>query len=254
MRASICTTNYNCAHALEKHLESVFSNLSGLDFEYIVVDNHSRDGSWEILQSWASRHPEMKVLSQRSTMGEGRQIAFSHSKGRHILVMDTDVVYRPLLRRFVDAYFASYTDVSIQAVYCGIFPRNQWVRAGGRRNLNTNEDVDLWIRIARLGTMRWYPVSVGENLKEASALGRSDYLSSRYSRGERTLRLLRREWDLLKTRELAGLDLRGLIAQNTVDLGLGVSPGSWPQHRSGETALEHFLGFARELKRSLLAP
>src|SRR5206468_3854631 len=70
MQTSICTTNYNCAHALERHLQSVFSQLSGLEFEYIVVDNHSRDGSWEILRKWASRQPAMRVLSRRSTMGD----------------------------------------------------------------------------------------------------------------------------------------------------------------------------------------
>ncbi|TLZ63842.1 MAG: glycosyltransferase family 2 protein [Methanobacteriota archaeon] len=253
MQTSICTTNYNCAHALERHLQSVFSQLSGLEFEYIVVDNHSRDGSWEILRKWASRQPAMRVLSRRSTMGEGRQIAFSHSTGGHVMVLDTDVVYGPLFRRFVDAYFARDPNLSVQAIFCGMFPRDQWIRAGGRRSLNTNEDVDLWIRIARQGTMRWYPVFVGENLKEASASGMADYMSKRYSRGERTIRLLRREWDLFKTRDLGRVDLGSLINGNILDLDLGVSPGSWPQQRSTETRIEHFLGLARELKLSIFA-
>ena len=36
-------------------------------------------------------------------MGEGRQIAFSRSHGEYVLVLDTDVVYSPLLRQVVDA-------------------------------------------------------------------------------------------------------------------------------------------------------
>src|SRR2546427_216860 len=140
MKISICTTNYNCAHALERHLNSVFDSFAGLDFEYIVVDNMSKDGSLEILQRRAEREANMKIVLQRSTMGEGRQIAFRHSTGSHVVVLDTDVVYNELLRRLVDVYRDRYQTVSLQAVYCGIFPREQWVRAGGRRSLNTNED------------------------------------------------------------------------------------------------------------------
>src|SRR3989304_5534673 len=166
MRISVCTTNYNCAHALRGHLESVYRNLRGLDFEYIVTDNRSRDSSRQILTEWSNRKPNMKLLTARCTMGEGRQIAFWRSKGTHIMVLDTDVIYSDLLRKFTDVYLANYSDKSVQAIYCGIFPREHWLQAGGRRSLNTNEDVDMWLRILRAASIRWYPVSLGENVKE----------------------------------------------------------------------------------------
>jgi len=144
---------------------------------------------------------------------------------------DTDVVYGPLLRPFVDAYFARYANLSLQAIFCGIFPRDQWVRAGGRRSLNTNQDVDLWIRIARQGTMRWYPVFVGENVKEASAAGRADYLSKRYDRRERTIRLLRKEFDPFKTRELARVNLVDLITANMMT---STSGSLWGRGRNSD--------------------
>ena len=103
MRISVCTTNYNCAHVLARHLDSVFQNLEGHSFEYTVVDNRSRDGSTEVLRRYAEARPNMIVLSHRCTMGEGRQIAFSRSYGEYVLVLDTDVVYSPLLRQVVDA-------------------------------------------------------------------------------------------------------------------------------------------------------
>ncbi len=254
MRISVCTTNYNCGHALDQHLASVYEALAGLDFEYIVVDNCSIDRSLIILRAWASRHANMTVLSRRCTMGEGRQIAFRYSEGSHILVLDTDVVYSDLLRRLVDAYFVKFFHLSVQAVFCGIFPREQWTRAGGRRSLNTNEDVDLWLRISRLGTMRWYPVFLGENLKEPEAWGISDHLSRRYSRRERVLRLVRREWDLQKTRGIQRIDLQKIIEANLIDFQLGPSVGRWPQHRVRVSRMDHLLGFARELKQAMVLP
>jgi glycosyltransferase involved in cell wall biosynthesis len=254
VRISVCTTNYNCDHALDRHLDSVYHALSGLHFEYIVVDNRSADRSWEILRTWEASHPNMTVLSRRCTMGEGRQIAFRRSSGSHVVVLDTDVVYSALLRRFVDAYFAECPRVSVQAIFCGIFPRGDWVRAGGRRSLNTNEDADMWIRLLGMATMRWYPVYLGTNLKEPEALGRADHLSHRYGRWERVLRLIRREWDLLKTREIEELDLQKTILANRIDLGIGPNMGDWPQKRTISTPTEHVIELAMDLKRALRMP
>ena len=183
--------------------------------------------------------------------GGGREIAFSLSHGGYVMVLDTDVVYSGLLRRFVDGYLHLCRGLSLQAIFCGIFPRDQWIRAGGRRSLNTNEDVDLWLRIHRLGTMRWFPVSLGENVKEAFAWGKGDYLSSRYPWRERATRLIRREWDLLKTRPVQRTDLERLIRANTLDLGLGPPPGAWPQSRVQTSRSRHLIEFAREFKQVL---
>ncbi|HLA46409.1 MAG TPA: glycosyltransferase [Thermoplasmata archaeon] len=248
---SICATNYDCAHALDRHLQSVYDNLGKFDFEYIVTDNHSKDASQAILREWASRHGNFKVLTRRCTMGEGRQISFDHSRGAHIMVLDTDVVYSPLLKQFLERYLERYEDFSVQALFCGIFPRNQWLQVGGRRSLNTNEDVDMWLRLVRLGTMRWYTVAMGENLKEPAALGSSDHLSSRYTKGERVTRLFRREWDLLKTRRVQFVDLDRLIRESTIDFGLGVPIGPWPQRRLRIGRSRRMAAFVRDLRQVL---
>ena len=254
MEISICTTNYNCAHALRPHLDSVYRAFAGLDFEYVVVDNHSRDRSWDILRGWNSAHPNMRLISKRCTMGAGREIAFDHSEGRFIVVLDTDVVYDPILRVVVDRYLERYRSLAVQAVFCGIFPRQLWTAIGGRRSLNTNEDLDMWIRLWRLGVMRWYPVSVGTNVKDPSATGSFDYLSNRYARGERIARLVRREWDLLKTRDLQRIDLKEVITSNTVDLGLEKPIPPWPQSRTPLTAAQHLVEVVRLAKQVIRAP
>ncbi len=254
MEISVCATNYNCAHALVPHLESVYRNLDGLDFEYIVVDNRSEDGSRRILEDWRSHHSNMRTRYQRCTMGEGRQIAFGLSAGYRILVLDTDVVYADLLRRFVDCCIDHCPDLSVQAIWGAMFVRDQWDRVGGRRSLNTNEDADMWLRVHRLGTMRWYPVRLGDNLKEVAAWGRADHLSARYSPNVRILRLLRREWDLWKTREVERTDLGALIEANTIDLGIAPALHGWPQNRSRRSGPPRIVMLARELKQAWLSP
>jgi|SRR5207249_1577677 len=254
MRISVCATNYNCAHALGRHLESVYRQLSGLEFEYVVVDNRSRDASLEILQTWARDHRNMTVLLKRCTRGEGRQIGFLHSRGEHIMVLDTDVIYSAILRDYVDAYFERSPDFAVQAVFCGIFPRRYWMKVGGQRSLNTNEDVDLWLRLCRLRVMKWYPIVTGQNAKESYAWGRDDFMSGRYTRIERFLRLMRRQWDQWKTRELEETDLGPIIEQNTLDLGLGIEPEHWPQDRRPQSLVEQAFEFLREMKHLMTMP
>lgn len=254
MALSICTTNYNCAHALPLHLESVFRALASLEFEYIVVDNKSRDGSRAILAEWSDDRPNVHVVSRKCTMGEGRQIAFLRSTGPWILVLDTDVVYDSILTDFVTQCVSSSFPFAIQALYGGMFPRALWDRVGGRRSLNTNEDVDMWTRLLQIGMMRWYTIPLGTNLKEPDALGSYDHLSARYSRPERVLRLLRREWDLFKTREIQKLDLQEIIRSNPIDLGLGRKTVRWPQNRVCQTRAEHLNEFLRLARQAIRTP
>jgi glycosyltransferase involved in cell wall biosynthesis len=254
MTLSVCTTNYNCAHALAQHLRSVYENLKGLDFEYLVVDNFSKDESLSILQSWASSHTNMTVVQKRCTMGEGRQVAFKRSQGNYVMVVDTDVVYASQLRRFVDRYFETWSEYSVQAVYCAILPRHHWESVGGRRSLNTNEDADMWVRLWNLGLIRWSLVVLGTNLKEPGATGSYDYLSSRYSRLERVLRLFRRQLDMWKTHELQRIDIDRMIEGHTVDLGLSPTIQRWPQNRVHQRPINHFVEFVRQMKQAIHSP
>lgn len=251
MKFSVCTTNYQCAHALERHLESVYQNLKSFDFEYIVVDSKSKDRSLEILKRWESKHSNMKVFSKKCTMGEGRQISFENSSGEFIIVMDTDVVYSKETSRFLEIYLEKYADLAVQAIMLGIFPRNIWREIGGRRSLNAFEDVDMWIRIVKLGRMKWYPVLMGENVKDASAVGGYDFLSERYGKRERFLRLLRKEYDLFKTRKIRKLDLERIKNDNLVDFGLGELEDEWFKNYPKMTPAENVRRLYRQMKQTL---
>jgi hypothetical protein len=169
----------------------------------------------------------MKVISKRCSMGLGRQIAFEHSNGEYIMVIDTDTIYYPILKDFVNIYMASYSDLAVQAILCGIFPRHIWEEIGGRRDLNIYEDVDMWIRIWKRGEMRWYPVFMGENIKDPGVQAGKDYLSGRYKKFEKVRRFIRREYDLIRTREVGRTDLDTMYRENRIDLELGEIENTW---------------------------
>jgi glycosyltransferase involved in cell wall biosynthesis len=224
-KISICTTNYNCAHALNRHLDSIYSQLDEKDFEYIMVDNFSKDASPKILKEFEKKHDNFKLLSHKSSMGKGREIAFGHSHYDHIMVVDTDTVYFPIFKDFIEIYFNKYSNIALQALYCGIFPRDIWEKIGGRRDFNIYEDVDMWIRIWRLGKIKWYPVIIGENIKDSDASW--EYKSTRYGKMEKVRRLLKREYDLFRLREIHNMNLKKMYEDNIVDLGIGEMQPVW---------------------------
>jgi glycosyltransferase involved in cell wall biosynthesis len=51
MKLTIITINYNNAEGLRKSMESVL-NQTSKDFEYIIIDNQSTDGSLEVIQTF----------------------------------------------------------------------------------------------------------------------------------------------------------------------------------------------------------
>ena len=224
-KISICTTNYKCAHALEKHLGYVYSQLEEDMFEYIMVDNFSSDERPKILKEFEGEHENFKLLFKKCTMGMGRQIAFEHSKHDFIMVIDTDTVYFPIFKDFVEIYFQKYSDIALQALYCGIFPRDIWERIGGRGDFNIYEDLEMWIKIWKLGKIKWYPVNIGENIKDTTASW--EYGSKRYGKFEKVRRFIRRDYDLLRLREIHDINLKKMYEDNIVDLGLGDMEQGW---------------------------
>jgi glycosyltransferase involved in cell wall biosynthesis len=224
-KISICTTNYNCAHALQEHLDSVYSQLDEDMFEYIMVDNLSKDDSPVILKDFEKKHDNFTLISEKCSMGKGREIAFDHSKHDFIMVIDTDTVYFPIFKDFVEIYFERYSDIALQALYCGIFPRDVWIKIGGRGDFNIYEDVDMWIKIWKLGKIKWYPVIIGENIKDTTASW--EYKSKRYGKFEKVLRFVRRDYDLLRLREIHDINLKRMYEDNIVDLGLGEMEPEW---------------------------
>ena len=159
MNLSVCSTSFNCVEAVEEHCRSIFRALGDIDYEYVVIDNHSDDGTYPRLHAISLENPRLKLLSRRCSRGRGRQYAVALASHDTILSVDVDTIYRPELRTFVEVYFKRFRSpgLAVQAIYAGLYPRELWFQAGGMRNLNFGEDFDLWMRIWAMGRMRWTP-------------------------------------------------------------------------------------------------
>jgi GT2 family glycosyltransferase len=90
---SIALVNWNTRELLDQCLSSIYRSTHDIDYEVIVVDNASEDGSTDML---AERHPGVMVIPSKINMGfaAGCNLAFKHSNGRYFLLLNTDTIVR----------------------------------------------------------------------------------------------------------------------------------------------------------------
>ena len=95
VRLSVITPAFNEARSIPALHERLAAVLSGLDvqWDWIVVDDHSRDGTWAALQELAAREPRLKAI--RLARNSGSHAAFAcgllHARGDCAAVLAADL-------------------------------------------------------------------------------------------------------------------------------------------------------------------
>jgi GT2 family glycosyltransferase len=91
---SISIVNTNNRVLLEQCLHSLFDQDHGVDFEVILVDNVSTDGSAEMV---GEKFPQVQLIRNTGRMGfaANHNQAIRASRGKFILVLNEDTIVRP---------------------------------------------------------------------------------------------------------------------------------------------------------------
>ena len=87
MKLSIITINYNNANGLEKTIRSVI-NQNYKDFEYIVIDGKSSDGSVEVIEKYAS-HINYWISEQDAGIYNAMNKGIQQAKGEYLLFINS---------------------------------------------------------------------------------------------------------------------------------------------------------------------
>jgi GT2 family glycosyltransferase len=89
MALSIIIVSFNTKDLLQKCLQSVFQQTKGIDFELIVVDNHSTDGSPEMVKK---KFPQVKLIENKTNLGfaQANNQGIKKGKGEYLLLLNSD--------------------------------------------------------------------------------------------------------------------------------------------------------------------
>lgn len=116
-KVTIVTPVFNLAPFLTDAIESVRAQTFD-DWEHILVDDCSTDGSWDLLQTYAARDERIRPIRLAENRGaaEARNAALKEARGRYIAFLDGDDMWEPVKLEtqlaFMEAHSSqfSYTD------------------------------------------------------------------------------------------------------------------------------------------------
>jgi GT2 family glycosyltransferase len=119
---SIAIVSYNTKEVLLDCVSSVQAHTTTIAYEVIVVDNDSRDGTVPAIKTI---YPDMRIIANPDNRGFAKAVnqALAVSRGRHVLLLNSDTLVRDQALATMVAYLDEHSDTG--AVGC-----KQWTGDG----------------------------------------------------------------------------------------------------------------------------
>ena len=93
LKLSIIILTWNSDHLLRKCLSSIQANTTLNDYEIIIIDNNSNDGTREFFKSIEKDDSYRFILNNRNRgVGPARNQGIKLATGKYILILDVDTI------------------------------------------------------------------------------------------------------------------------------------------------------------------
>jgi len=114
MDVSIIIVNYNTKDITHQCIVSILKHTKKINFEIILVDNASTDGSKALFRSFKG----IKFVESNRNLGFGKanNLGFSYSSGKYVLLLNSDTI---LLNNAVKEFFDSMEQENLKVSCLG---------------------------------------------------------------------------------------------------------------------------------------
>ena len=132
MQVSIIIVNFNTATLLKNCLNSIISQTEDIEYEIIVSDNGSTDGSIEMLED---EFPDVVLLKNNANLGFGKanNRGLSIAKGQYIFYLNSDTLLLNNTVKYFCDYMESHKKDSIGALGANLLNNeNQIIHSHGK--------------------------------------------------------------------------------------------------------------------------
>ncbi|WP_462358309.1 DUF4922 domain-containing protein [Phocaeicola coprocola] len=147
--ASIIIPVRNRARTINDAIRSVLGQETSFPFNLIIIDNHSTDGTSEIIEQYKNDNRVIHLIPERTDLGIGGcwNLGINHPQcGRFAIQLDSDDLYSSphTLQTIVDKFYkeqcamviGSYrmTDFTLQTLPPGVINHKEWTDENGHNN------------------------------------------------------------------------------------------------------------------------
>lgn len=147
--ASIIIPVRNRARTINDAIRSVLEQETSFTFNLIIIDNHSTDGTSEIIEQYKNDNRVIHLIPERTDLGIGGcwNLGINHPQcGRFAIQLDSDDLYSSphTLQTIVDKFYkeqcamviGSYrmTDFTLQTLPPGVIDHKEWTDENGHNN------------------------------------------------------------------------------------------------------------------------
>ena len=149
VEASVIIPVKNRVKTIKDAINSVLSQAADFPFNVIVVDNHSTDGTTEVIAQLAADERVIHVIPERTDLGIGGcwNMGIHHPQcGKFAIQLDSDDLYSDehTLSKMVNAFYEQQcamvigtyrmTDFDLNTLPPGIIDHKEWTPENGRNN------------------------------------------------------------------------------------------------------------------------
>lgn len=147
--ASIIIPVRNRARTINDAIRSVLEQETSFPFNLIIIDNHSTDGTSEIIEQYKNDNRVIHLIPERTDLGIGGcwNLGINHPQcGRFAIQLDSDDLYSTphTVQTIVDKFYkeqcamviGSYcmTDFMLQTLPPGVIDHKEWTDENGHNN------------------------------------------------------------------------------------------------------------------------
>ena len=114
-QVSVIIVSYNTKELTKQTIQSVFNKTEGIEYEIIVVDNDSTDGSAEELKK--TFQDKITLIESKENLGFGRanNLGIKHAKGKYMFLLNSDT---ELINNAIKIFY-DYMEQNVQVGICG---------------------------------------------------------------------------------------------------------------------------------------
>ena len=125
MKISVVIPCFNEINTISEILQKINKALNKYEFEVLVIDDCSTDGSVELLEKLKLNNKNVRVIFNSKNLGKGASLrkGFDEAKGEIICIQDADLEYDPNdLIPMIDLIIGGFADVVIGSRFRGNGP------------------------------------------------------------------------------------------------------------------------------------